>query len=88
MRSRITNGRNGRNNAATRRLRKPANVRALVRVGYFGSEADSDAPDGQLDAGTKVALLRYDGGARCRVADGRGLYVEISYANLAKLEGS
>jgi hypothetical protein len=55
---------------------------------YFGSEADSDAPDGQLDAGTKVVLLRYDGGARCRVADGRGLYVEISYANLAKLEGS
>jgi hypothetical protein len=55
---------------------------------YFRSEADSNAPDGHLEAGAKVVLLRYDGGARCRVADGRGLHVEISYGNLAKLQGS
>jgi hypothetical protein len=52
---------------------------------YFGSERDSNAPDGQLEAGTKVVLLKYDGGAQCRVADGHGLYVEVSYRNLAKL---
>jgi hypothetical protein len=55
---------------------------------YFRSERDSNAPDGQLEAGTKVLLLRYDGGARCRVADGQGLYVETSYGNLAKLKSS
>ena len=55
---------------------------------YFGSERDSSAPDGQLEAGTKVVLLNYDGGAQCRVADGRGLYVEVSYRNLATLDES
>jgi hypothetical protein len=52
---------------------------------YFRSESESTAPDGQLEAGTKVLLVRYDGGARCRVADGRGLYVETTYSNLTEL---
>jgi hypothetical protein len=55
---------------------------------YLGSERTSSAPDGQLEAGTQVVLLRYDGGARCRVVDGRGLYVEVSHANLAPLDRS
>ena len=55
---------------------------------YFGSERGSSAPDGQLEAGTRVVLLRHDGEGRCRVVDGRGLYVEVSYANLAALDQS
>ena len=42
-------------------------------------------PDGEFPAGTLVVLMAYDGGARCRVADGRGLYVETKYAGLKKL---
>jgi hypothetical protein len=56
---------------------------------YFGSEASSSsAPDGEFEAGTNVVLLRHDGGTRCRVADGRGLYVEVSHRSLAELERS
>ena len=51
---------------------------------YFGSEDGSKQPDGQLNAGTEVVLLRHDG-ARCRVADGSGLYVEIGCASLTEL---
>lgn len=53
---------------------------------YFRCHAGRNAPDGRLEAGTRVVLLRYDGGARCRVADGRGLHVEVSYGSLAELE--
>jgi hypothetical protein len=53
---------------------------------YFRREADSDAPDGQLEAGSKVLLLRSEDGARCRVADERGLYVEVSRGSLSALE--
>ena len=52
---------------------------------YFGSKAASKGSDGRLKAGTRVVLLRYDGGTQCRVATGEGLYVEVSYAGLAKL---
>jgi hypothetical protein len=55
---------------------------------YFRSQSDSNAPDGELEAGTEVLLIRYDGAGRCRVADGRGLYIETSYSNLAELPGS
>lgn len=41
--------------------------------------------DGEFPAGTKVVLMTYEGGARCRVADGRGLYVETKYDGLRKL---
>ena len=54
----------------------------------FGAEPTTSAPDGELEAGTRVVLLRYDGGERCRVVDGRGLYVEVSYAKLAALNQS
>jgi hypothetical protein len=53
---------------------------------YFRREADSNAPDGQFAAGTKVLLLRSEGGSRCRVADERGLYVEVSRSSLSALK--
>jgi hypothetical protein len=48
------------------------------------------APQGAPAAGelaplTLVVLLVHDGGPRCRVADGQGLYVEIDYDSLRKL---
>jgi hypothetical protein len=43
--------------------------------------------DGVLAAGTPVALL-VDGPERCRVVDGRGLYVEVSRASLRELPQS
>lgn len=55
---------------------------------FLRSQAVSDVPDGELVAGTKVVLLRRDGAARCRVADGRGLHVEIGFGSLADLHGS
>ena len=42
-------------------------------------------PDGTFSSGTKVVLMVYDGGAYCRVADSRGLYVETGYEALANL---
>ena len=51
---------------------------------YFNSP-DHKPSDGQLSKGTNVVLLVYDGGKYCRVADGRGLYVEIEYDSLQKL---
>jgi hypothetical protein len=51
---------------------------------YKGVQAGA-APDGELPAATKVALLLYEGGAHCRVVDGQGLYVEIEYDSLRKL---
>lgn len=53
---------------------------------YFRRKADSDAPDGQLAAGSKVLLLRTEDGTRCRVADERGLYVEVSRSSLSALK--
>lgn len=45
---------------------------------------DAQAPDGTLEAGTEVVVLREDGD-RCRVADGRGLYVAVRSAALMPL---
>jgi hypothetical protein len=53
---------------------------------FYGAAQDAEAPDGELPAGTEVVLLVYDAGQYCRVADGRGLYVEIEYGALAELE--
>ena len=50
---------------------------------FAGSEPGSP-PGGELPAGTRV-LLVHDGGARCHVLDGRGLYVEIDAGALSKL---
>jgi hypothetical protein len=44
-------------------------------------------PDGVLPAGTPVVLM-VDGGERCRVVDGRGLYVEVMRSNLRSLPPS
>ena len=59
----------------------------LVRPQSFRFDGVSDGapPSGQLAAGTPVVLLVHDGGPRCRVADGRGVYVEIEYDSLRRL---
>jgi hypothetical protein len=41
-------------------------------------------PDGVMPSGTRVVLL-VEAGDRCRVVDGRGLYVEVRRASLRKL---
>jgi hypothetical protein len=53
---------------------------------YFSGAQQSSSADGEFAPGTKVVLLRYEGGAYCRVSDGRGLYVEISYDGLKRLQ--
>ena len=52
---------------------------------YFTGAQPEMTPDGEFLAGTKVVLLLHDGGVYCRVADGRGLYVETEYDSLKKL---
>jgi hypothetical protein len=52
---------------------------------YFGEFESSKAADGSFPAGAQVVLLVYEGGPRCRVVDGRGLYVEVAYDSLQKL---
>ena len=52
---------------------------------YFTGAQPEMTPDGEFSAGAKVVLLHYDGGEYCRVADGRGLYVETEYGGLRKL---
>jgi len=52
---------------------------------YFTGAQPGMAPDGEFSAGAKVVLLLHDGGVYCRVADGRGLYVETEYESLRKL---
>jgi len=47
---------------------------------YFDESRRGGAPDGEFPAGTRVVLLVHDDGdSFCRVADGRGLYVEVEY---------
>jgi hypothetical protein len=53
---------------------------------FYYSEPDaSGTPDGEFKAGTKVALLVYNGGPYSRVVDGQGLYVAVAYSQLKKL---
>jgi hypothetical protein len=52
---------------------------------YFTDVQQGGPPNGQFEAGTKVILLVYDGGDYCRVADGRGLYVQTKFDGLRKL---
>jgi hypothetical protein len=52
---------------------------------YFTGAQPGMPPDGEFPAGAKVVLLLHEGGATCRVADGRGLYVETEYDSLRKL---
>lgn len=52
---------------------------------YYDGAQQGRPPDGELPAGAKVVLLVHDGGPYCRVADGRGLYVEVGYDSLKAL---
>ena len=53
---------------------------------FYYSEDDEDrAPDGMFERGTPVVLLHYEGGGRCHVADGRGLYVVVDRELLRRL---
>jgi hypothetical protein len=47
----------------------------------------TDEPDGVLRARTRVVLL-VEAADRCRVVDGRGLYVEVRRASLRELPGA
>jgi len=46
---------------------------------FYDRSLGGNKPDGHLSVGSQVVLLVYDGGAYCRVADARGLYVETEY---------
>ena len=52
---------------------------------YYVSAAQATPPDGEFAKGAKVVLLRYDGGSYCRVADERGIYAEVQFGCLKKL---
>lgn len=52
---------------------------------YFDRRGKDREPDGTFPAGTKVVLLRCEDDSTCRVADSRGLYVEVEFKNLRKL---
>jgi hypothetical protein len=52
---------------------------------YASHGTPSGPPAGQLEAGSKVALLFYDGGEMCRVVDGHGRYVDTRYQGLRKV---
>jgi hypothetical protein len=55
---------------------------------YYNDPQQGKAADGEFEEKTKVVLLRYDGGSYCRVVDGRGLYVALSFASLKPLAAS
>lgn len=52
---------------------------------YFAEAGQGRPPDGELPEGARVVLLVHDGGSYCRVADGRGLYVELEFDALKRL---
>jgi len=52
---------------------------------YYGEAQPGTPPDGTLPVGAKVVLLGSDGGTRCRVVDGQGLYVETECQGLRRL---
>lgn len=56
---------------------------------YFDGAQQGRPPDGELPAGTKVLLLVHDDDdPYCRVANSRGLYVEIKYESLIRQVGA
>jgi hypothetical protein len=76
-------------------VREPSRIRpapnqfthALVRrEPYFfvGTGRRAAEPDGYFSRGTKVVLLGRGGGRYCRVADRRGLHVEVRCESLRK----
>jgi len=57
---------------------------ALDEPYHFDRPQRAAEPDGVLPAGTPVAVL-VESGERCRVVDGRGLYVEVRRQSLRGL---
>lgn len=57
----------------------------LLRPQPFRYQATGGAPSGVLPVGAPVVLMVHNGGARCRVIDGQGRYVEIDYDSLQAL---
>ena len=50
---------------------------------YYYNAPDQAAPqEGKFAAGTKVVLLKHDGGAVCQVVDGQGLVVATAFDGL------
>lgn len=76
-------------------VRQPSRIRpapnqfthALVRREpyFFAGARRPQEPDGYFAKGTKVVLLARRAGKYCRVADRRGLYVEVACDALRKL---
>jgi hypothetical protein len=59
---------------------------AIGPVPFFYDHWQKDKnSDGQFPAGTPLLLLVYTDRDYCRVADSRGLYVEVEYKGLKKL---
>ena len=54
---------------------------------YFSGPQQGKLADGKFKKGTKVVLLKHDGGF-CYVADGRGLYVALACDSLKPLVNS
>ena len=52
---------------------------------FFEEASVGGSPNGELPAGTKVALLACRGGDYCRVVDERGLNMSLEYSSLREL---
>ena len=52
---------------------------------YYIGPDQAAPPEGKFTVGTKVVLLRHEGGPECWVADGRGLYVATAFDGLRAL---
>lgn len=55
---------------------------------FYSNWQNGKNPDGQFQSGTQVVLLVYNDDDYCRVVDNQGLYVEVEYRNLKKLNPS
>ena len=52
---------------------------------YYVGPQQAAPPEGDFAKGTKVVLLKHDGGPNCHVVDGRGLYVVTAFKGLRKI---
>ena len=52
---------------------------------YYVGPHQTAPPEGTFPAGTKVVLLKHDGGSVCRVADGRGVCAATAFDGLRPL---
>ena len=74
---------------AARAVKPPPNqfTHEVLQSQPFYYDEVSAKPDGTLSAGTLVVLMVHDGGPKCRVVDGQGLYVVTAYKGLRRLSG-